>query len=66
MQPQTITPDQIRAARDKVAELALVNPMLTPVFDRLDREYELAKSGRQPVNRLEAAAARRRRIRELV
>jgi hypothetical protein len=62
----TFTPDEIRAARDKVAELALMNPLLTPVFDRLDREYELAKAGRQPVSRLEAAARRRRRTRDLI
>lgn len=62
----TFTPDEIRAARDKVAELALMNPLLTPIFDRLDREYELAKAGRHPVSRLEAAAARRRRTRDLI
>lgn len=62
----TITPEEIRTARDKVAELAMVNPMLTPVFDRLDREYELAKAGRHPVSRLEAAATRRRRTRDLI
>lgn len=60
------TPEEIRAARDKVAELAMVNPALTPVFDRLDREYELAKAGRQPVTKLEAAARRRRRTRDLI
>lgn len=36
----TVTPEEIRAARDKVAELALVNPMLTPdwTFERLEAE----------------------------
>ncbi len=63
MQTTIITTDQIRAARDKVAEFASVSPMLAPIFDRLDREYEAAKAGRQPVSRMEAIAARRRRNR---
>ena len=63
---QIFTPDEIRAARDKVAELASVNPLLKPIFDRLDREYEAAKAGPKPVSRLEAIAARRRRTRDLI
>ena len=66
MQTTIITTDQIRAARDKVAELALVNPMLAPIFDRLDREHEAAKAGKAPMSRVEAIAARRRRTRELI
>lgn len=66
MNVQLITLERIRAARDKAAELAVLNPILMPVFDSMDRDYEAAKAGRAPISKAEAIAARRRRTRELI
>ncbi|MGB3250089.1 MAG: hypothetical protein WBB13_13100 [Tabrizicola sp.] len=64
---QTImTLERIRDARDKAAELAVLNPLLMPVFESMDRDYEAAKAGKAPMSRVEAIAARRRRTRELI
>lgn len=56
--------DDLREARDKVAELTANNPRLQPVFDRLDREYRamLTKPSLSPV---QIIASRRREVREL-
>lgn len=55
---------EIHEARGTVAELATVNPALKPVFDRLDREYTMAKQGSE--SPLVIAARRTREIRALV
>lgn len=58
------TIDDLREARDKVAELTANNPRLQPVFDRLDREYRamLTKPALSPV---QIIASRRREVRAL-
>lgn len=55
--------EELRKARSIVAELAEGNPLLAPVFERLDKEYT-AMLGRQetPIMRI---ARQRREIREL-
>lgn len=55
---------EIREARGVVAELAVANPLLEPVFDRLDREYTMAKEGNE--SPLMVAAVRAREIRTLI
>lgn len=50
----------LREARGIVAELAAKNPLLQPVFDRLDRECRAFTE-----TPLQAEARRRREIREL-
>jgi hypothetical protein len=58
-----IDSEQLKQARCIVAELAASNPLLTPVFERLDREYSaLAESRETPIQRI---ARQRREIREL-
>lgn len=54
----------LREARGVVAELAANNPLLQPVFDRLDREFQqmIAKPKLSPT---QALAQRRRELREL-
>lgn len=37
-----VTASEIREARGIVAELAAANPLLLPVFERLEREYQQA------------------------
>lgn len=51
----------IREARGVVAELAAANPILQPVFERLDREYRAAKE-----DGVDRVARRARDARELI
>lgn len=54
----------LREARGIVAELAVNNPLLQPVFDRLDREYKAALAVPK-LTPLQAAAQRYQEIRAL-
>ena len=55
--------EELKQARSIVAELAAANPLLTPVFERLDSEYNaLATIRETPLQRI---ARQRREIREL-
>jgi len=54
----------LREARGIVAELAVNNPLLQPVFDRLDREYKAALAAPK-LTPAQAEASRRRDIRAL-
>ncbi|SEM87086.1 hypothetical protein SAMN04488103_102299 [Gemmobacter aquatilis] len=54
----------LREARGIVAELAVNNPLLQPVFDRLDREYKAAFAAPK-LTPAQAEARRRRDIRAL-
>lgn len=60
----SVTVKELREARGIVAELAAKNPLLQPVFDRLDREYEsMVAKPRLP--RLQFEAKRRADLRQL-
>lgn len=54
----------LREARGVVAELVVNNPLLQPVFDRLDREYKAALAAPK-LTPAQAEARRRRDIRAL-
>lgn len=56
--------DELREARGVVAELAARNPLLQPVFDQLDREYE-AMAAKPRLSKVEFEAMRRADLREL-
>ena len=59
----TVKIDELKQARRVVAELALANPLLTPIFERLDKEYNALVGMREtPLQRI---ARQRREIREL-
>ncbi|GAM00006.1 hypothetical protein [Sphingomonas parapaucimobilis] len=59
-----VTLEELKKARRIVAELAEANPLLAPVFERLDDEYQ-AMAGRRetPIQKI---ARQRREIRDLV
>lgn len=57
--------EELRRAHGVVAELALKNPRLAPVFDRLDRELETRKT-MPKLSALERTAQRIRDTRELI
>lgn len=56
--------EEVREARGKVAELAAQNPLLQPVFDRLDREYK-AMVNRPRISPVQLEAMRRADLRQL-
>ena len=58
------TIEEVREARGKVAELAARNPLLQPVFDRLDREYQ-AMVNLPRLSPLQSVAQRRADLRQL-
>lgn len=59
----TVKIEELKQARRVVAELALANPLLTPIFERLDKEYNALVDMREtPLQRI---ARQRREIREL-
>ena len=59
----TVKIEELKQARRVVAELALANPLLTPIFERLDKEYiALVDMRETPLQRI---ARQRREIREL-
>lgn len=56
--------NDVRKARQIVAELAANNPLITPVFERIDREYKaMLTSGESEMQKL---ARRAREMRQLV
>lgn len=55
---------EIRKARGVVAELAAANPLIKPVFDRIEAEYQRALAGNE--SPLEQVARRQKEIRELI
>jgi hypothetical protein len=56
--------NDVRKARQIVAELAANNPLITPVFERIDREYKaMLASGESEMQKL---ARRARETRQLV
>ena len=59
-----VTIQEVREARGIVAELAANNPLLQPVFDRLDREYQAMRAAPK-LTPMQAEARRRRELREL-
>lgn len=61
-----VTLADVREARGIVAELAAANPLLQPVFDRLDREYAAMRAGANAESSLQRAARRSREARELI
>ncbi|NSZ17560.1 hypothetical protein [Agrobacterium vitis] len=55
--------EELKQARCIVAELAAANPLLTPVFERLDKEYNMLAGSRETA--IQRIARQRREIRDL-
>ncbi len=66
IQTAPITLERVRHAHGLAAELAANNPILTPVFERIDRELKAMISAPARETRLEMTVRRRKEIRELI